>query len=74
MPIVYFNFSGVNCTGYVAAVETALYQTGVDHFEYDTFDKIAKIVFDEKDTSFEKIENAIKELGFQMHIIDIIEE
>ena len=74
MPILYLNFTHIKCGRCMTSIENCLFRLGIDHFEFDVSDAMAKIIFDESQTSVDAILDCIHHLGYDPHIADLIEE
>jgi len=74
MPILYLNFKHINCGGCLSSIENCLFRLGIDQFDYDVSESMAKIRFDQAYTTLEKIIECIHHLGYDPHIADLIED
>ena len=75
MPVMYVVFKNLlHCTGCMTSIENALYSKGAKHFDYDMEKKIGKIVFEDHETSEIILVDAVKQIGYELDVIEMNEE
>jgi len=74
MPVLYVSLKGLmHCTSCMTTIEHALDLAGAKHFEYDLAQKVGKIVFDDQDTDEIKLVDAIKQVGYDLDVLEMNE-
>ncbi len=75
MPVLVVSLKGLmHCTSCMTTIENALYAAGAKHFEYDLAAKVGKIVFENKDADEIILVDAIKKVGYDIDVMELIED
>ncbi|HPG42943.1 MAG TPA: heavy metal-associated domain-containing protein [Acholeplasmataceae bacterium] len=75
MPVMYVSLKGLmHCTSCMTTIENALYAAGATHFEIDLVTKIGKIVFEDQNTNEIKLVDAIKSVGYDCDVLEMLED
>lgn len=74
MSTAYLKCKDVYTAGCVAAIEHVLYRQGITHFEYDVANMHAKITYDDKIVTLEKLLKKVEEIGYDVEVLSIDEK